>query len=143
MTVLSKVIKKVSIWFKRLPFQGSLKQYYAIYLVAFAIIALVAVLSQVFIQNYLGNQSEDSYLINVAGKQRMLSQKITKNLLLFSEDKQEVIKSELSQDLEAWPEKHQLLSTNELIRTNFNTDQIDSRYKLLQPIFLKMYSNSK
>ena len=53
------------------------------YVLALSIIAAVAILGQVFIQSYLKDQLTDSHVVNIAGKQRMLSQKIGKHILLL------------------------------------------------------------
>lgn len=121
--------------------QGSLKKFYFIYLVAFAVIALIAVCSQLLIQNYLGKQAEDSYLINVAGKQRMLSQKIVKNLLFYHSENSTRVRHELTTDFQEWSSKHQLLKTGELIDHDFNTPQIDTLYEKLD-VFFQAYASS-
>src|SRR6185503_18155860 len=54
------------------------------YVLALSVIATVAIVGQLLIQNHLKDQRADSRVVNVAGKQRMLSQKITKSLLLLS-----------------------------------------------------------
>lgn len=53
------------------------------YILALSVIATVAVLGQILIQSHLKSQLGDSHVINVAGKQRMLSQKISKTVLLL------------------------------------------------------------
>ncbi|MFS4466752.1 type IV pili methyl-accepting chemotaxis transducer N-terminal domain-containing protein [Maribacter sp. 2210JD10-5] len=53
------------------------------YLFAIAAIALTVILAQVLIQQHLNNQLDDSRVINVAGRQRALSQKLTKEALLI------------------------------------------------------------
>ena len=55
------------------------------YGLALSIIATVAITGQVLIQSHLKNQLNDSRVINVAGKQRMLSQKIAKTVSLLRE----------------------------------------------------------
>src|SRR5689334_2438935 len=55
------------------------------YVLALSVIATVAIIGQLLIQNHLKDQRDDSRVINIAGKQRMLSQKITKSLLLLSQ----------------------------------------------------------
>ena len=55
------------------------------YILALSVIAAVAVVGQALIQSHLQAQLSDSRVINVAGKQRMLSQKITKTVLLLKE----------------------------------------------------------
>ena len=51
------------------------------YLFAFISIAIAVILSQILIQYNLNKQQNDSRIINTSGKQRMLSQKITKGIL--------------------------------------------------------------
>ncbi len=138
-----KQLIKTSIWFKRIADNASLRQFYAIYFVAFALIALIAFASQIFIQNFLGKQSEDSYLINVAGKQRMLSQKITKGLLFYSENAKESLKEIIDADLDYWSERHYLLSSDKLIHSKYNTPAISKKYKLLQTYFDSVFLNAK
>lgn len=55
------------------------------YILALSVIASVAIIGQVFIQTHLAAQLSDSRVVNVAGKQRMLSQKIAKTVLLLHE----------------------------------------------------------
>ncbi|MEX1241450.1 MAG: ATP-binding protein [Cyclobacteriaceae bacterium] len=55
------------------------------YILALSAIATVAIVGQVLIQTHLETQLSDSRVINVAGKQRMLSQNITKTVLLLKE----------------------------------------------------------
>jgi signal transduction histidine kinase len=58
------------------------------YAIALGIIAAVAIAGQVLIQSHLSSQSGDSRVINIAGKQRMLSQEISKISLLLTTDMQ-------------------------------------------------------
>lgn len=53
------------------------------YIVALSVIALAAIAGQVLIQSHLSGQLSDSRIVNVAGKQRMLSQQISKTVLLL------------------------------------------------------------
>jgi signal transduction histidine kinase len=55
-------------------------------MLALSAVAAVAILGQVLIQTHLSTQLNDSRVVNVAGKQRMLSQKITKAILLLADD---------------------------------------------------------
>ncbi len=56
------------------------------YILALSIIAIVAIAGQTLIQLHLRDQLSDSRVVNVAGKQRMLSQKITKIALLLRDE---------------------------------------------------------
>jgi two-component system sensor histidine kinase DegS len=55
-----------------------------LYISALAAIALVAVAGQVLIQIHLKRQLTDSEVVNIAGRQRMLSQRMTKSVLLLT-----------------------------------------------------------
>ncbi|NMH88716.1 ATP-binding protein [Flavivirga algicola] len=55
-----------------------------LYIIALSAIALSVVISQILIRKHLNAQQNDSTVINVAGRQRMLSQKLTKEVLLIS-----------------------------------------------------------
>jgi hypothetical protein len=52
-----------------------------LYITALSTVALLAVLGQVVIQSALQQQSRDALVINIAGRQRMLSQRLTKAAL--------------------------------------------------------------
>ena len=54
-----------------------------LYLLALTALALLSVGGQVLVQRSLKSQLSDSRVINIAGRQRMLSQKICKALLLL------------------------------------------------------------
>jgi diguanylate cyclase (GGDEF)-like protein len=50
------------------------------YILALSILAFLIILSQIAIQFAINKNQDDSRIINIAGRQRMLSQKITKNI---------------------------------------------------------------
>jgi len=56
-----------------------------LYLLALIFIAVSAIGSQLLIQYHLQKQLGDAKVINIAGRQRMLSQKLTKEILLLVE----------------------------------------------------------
>lgn len=55
-----------------------------LYLIALGAIAISLITSQILIRQYLADQEDDSRLVNVAGRQRMLSQKLSKEALILS-----------------------------------------------------------
>ena len=55
-----------------------------LYIIALSTIALSVIISQILVRNHLTNQESDSTVINIAGRQRMLSQKLTKDILSLS-----------------------------------------------------------
>ena len=76
------------------------------YILALSIIATVALFGQVLIQSHLQRQLGDSRVVNLAGKQRMLSQKVAKVVLLFREgqsaDERQHILGELKEAVHLW-----------------------------------------
>jgi nitrate/nitrite-specific signal transduction histidine kinase len=55
-----------------------------LYLMAFFFIAASIVIAQILIQQHLNSQLNDSRIVNIAGRQRMLSQKLVKEVLLLT-----------------------------------------------------------
>ncbi|MEM6642831.1 MAG: type IV pili methyl-accepting chemotaxis transducer N-terminal domain-containing protein [Bacteroidota bacterium] len=79
-----------------------------LYLTALGCIALSIVISQVLIQTSIEDQQDDARVINVAGRQRMLSQKISKLALEIERAKFDDpnVRSELREALELWEQSH-------------------------------------
>ena len=81
-----------------------------LYIIALSGIAAIIILSQVVIQNFINKQQDDSRVINVAGRQRMLSQKISKLVSQiskrddYSDVQHKVI--ELQRALDLWRKSH-------------------------------------
>ena len=82
---------------------GKLGMWYAF---ALSIIATVAIVGQVLIQQHLDDQLNDSRVVNVAGKQRMLSQQITKNIVQLqhyrSQEERNRLVGQLQNSLRLW-----------------------------------------
>ena len=76
------------------------------YILALSVIATAAIAGQILIQSHLKTQLSDSRVVNVAGKQRMLSQKITKTVLLLrdeqSADERASVLNNISESFELW-----------------------------------------
>ncbi|WP_258104642.1 type IV pili methyl-accepting chemotaxis transducer N-terminal domain-containing protein [Marinoscillum sp. MHG1-6] len=83
------------------------------YLVALAIIALVIGLSQFLVQNSISTGSSDSRTINISGRQRMLSQKLTKASLAMqaatTDEEFNKRKTELQKAYDLWTSSHHAL----------------------------------
>ena len=88
------------------------------YMVALGTMGLLALSCQLVVQYALSTQERDALLINRAGRQRMLSQKIVKEALLIERASDSRIKREraeiMRKDLAAWIESHGILKSTPL-----------------------------
>ncbi len=83
-------------------------------MIALGLIAFLVLLSQIFIQRALSRNDYDARIINIAGRQRMLSQKISKTILIWNSNI-EITKDnnqELVDDTNEWRLAHSLLKNN-------------------------------
>ena len=88
------------------------------YLLALAGVALTIIIAQLLIQTHLNSQLNDSRVINVAGRQRALSQKLVKEVLLLNQtneiENRKQIVSELAQTVTVWKASHEGLQKGNL-----------------------------
>jgi two-component system, NarL family, sensor histidine kinase DegS len=91
----------------------SFKNLRKLYLFALLTIALTVLVSQFILQYNLNRQLSDSKIINTSGKQRMLSQKLTKELLILhsttNPSKVEMEKKRIDSILMKWEFNHIIL----------------------------------
>lgn len=115
-----------------------------LYMLALSGIALAIIISQVFIQRYISKQEDDSRIVNLAGRQRMLSQKISKVALQIgmaveqTDRKQYAL--ELEEALSLWKKSHKglLYGDEELGVTGEQSTTIDSMYNAVSPYYTKI-----
>ena len=112
-----------------------------LYIIALSTIALSVVISQVLVRNHLETQKSDSTVINVAGRQRMLSQKLTKEIVSLSDysDKKNrlLLNNKISETLYLWQLSHHALQkgNDSLGLPEHNSDKIKSEFKAINPVF--------
>ncbi|PHN03763.1 sensor histidine kinase [Flavilitoribacter nigricans] len=108
-----------------------------LYILALSAIALSIIFSQFLVQGHLNNQLSDSRVINVAGRQRMLSQKISKELLLLygGPVNQDSLTRELEKTLELWTASHRGLQhgSDSLELPAGNSDRIQQMFGIINP----------
>ncbi|MEP0713942.1 MAG: type IV pili methyl-accepting chemotaxis transducer N-terminal domain-containing protein [Algoriphagus sp.] len=115
-----------------------------LYIIALGAIALSLLASQILIRQYLNDQENDSYVVNVAGRQRMLSQKLTKEALLLSHTQNPQISKNLSDSLEhtlaRWTNAHQLLQLGDESQDFLvnNSPEITAMFEQIDPDFKKV-----
>ncbi|CAH8283176.1 signal transduction histidine kinase [Mariniflexile fucanivorans] len=108
-----------------------------LYIIALSAIALSVIVSQILVRKYLKDQQSDSSVINVAGRQRMLSQKLTKEIVLLStEDSIEerlLLKEKVKQTLKLWTVSHKALQNgnDSLGLPGNNSEIIKDKFEVL------------
>jgi PAS domain S-box-containing protein len=129
--------------------QRTFKKLSRLYIVALSAIALSVIISQILIRKHLNDQQSDSSVINVAGRQRMLSQKLTKEILsLSTETSQEskiALKDKLKETLALWRLSHRSLQmgNDSLGLPGNNSDIISKMFGELNPTFSTINESAK
>lgn len=106
------------------------------YLIALTLLGLLVIFGQYFIKQFLEDQKSDGRVINIAGRQRMLSQRLTKCLLILSisTDSVEIKKrhKELKEVFMLWKKSHIALQKGDSllqIPANFNSDSVKTAFQ--------------
>ncbi len=109
------------------------------YFLALSIILLTILSSQVFIFNHLKEQNSDSRVINIAGRQRMLSQKLVKEVLYLKSSiaPDDSTKWRISKNLETWTTSHTALKNRNgsMELSGSNSADISAKFADIQPVF--------
>lgn len=111
------------------------------YVLALSITALLVFLSQVIIQFNIHSEAADSTVINIAGRQRMLSQRITMcalGLYLAGDDEEKAYYlEELKESVDLWEQSQKglLNGDEELGLPGRNSAEVRSLYSQLDPTY--------
>ena len=112
-----------------------------LYIVALSAVALLTILGQLLVQRAITNQLSDSYVVNMAGRQRYSSQEICKLCLLIRDDiphnSYPDIDIKLDSLLDQWQERHLgLLNGNEKLNLPATeSDVVKGMFAVLEPYF--------
>ncbi len=114
-----------------------------LYVFALSTVALLSIGAQLLIQQQLHSGENDSRVINIAGRQRMLSQRLAKSslrLLVMDQQEQAIALKELKETLNEWVENHQGLRQGslELILPGENSPEIKTLFAAIDDDFNKM-----
>lgn len=110
-----------------------------LYIAALSAIGLIALVSQVIIRQLIEDQRSDSKLINISGRQRMLSQRLAKDALLLLSAPLPKEQSEISQridsNLQEWQFQHAILrdNTNPDFDKTPNSPEVKALFLTIQP----------
>lgn len=119
-----------------------------LYIVALSAVALLTILGQLLIQRAITNQLNDSYVVNMAGRQRYTSQEICKLCLLIQGNiphkSYPNIGIKLDSLLAQWQERHVgLLKGNEKLKLPTSESKVvKEMFGVLDPYFYKVYQNA-
>ena len=115
------------------------------YLIAVAIVCLVIIGSQLVLQNAIELQADDSKVINIAGRQRMFSQKLVKGLLAaqYTPTQQDRYLDEVEGILSKWKSSHEALQFGnpELGIEPLQSTVIDSMFQEIDPFYQQITSS--
>lgn len=107
------------------------------FVLSILILIFTLVIKQLVIQNQIKDELNTSYIINIAGRQRMLSQKILKDMIFINEDISEldkdIYKEDLKESIGSFKSAHLELESinkkNSFIKKN-NSDIIKMFYEI-------------
>ncbi len=121
------------------------KQLGLLYLFALGGIAASILISQLLIQTSISRQQDDARVINVAGRQRMLSQKISKLALkiVYTTENQVQNIQELQKALNLWKGSHEGLMLKDSAFNHHNSAVIKKLFDDLSPHFNIIYERSE
>lgn len=109
-------------------------------IIMIGLIILVVISAMIYLLGEFDQQEKDGKIINIAGRQRMLSQKITKNSLSYCislYDNNKKVQSEiLSYDLKDFEEKHNYLKNQN------NSDKVNELLNKIEPDLKNIISTS-
>ena len=120
-----------------------------LYIIALSTIALSVIISQILVRNHLDTQKSDSTVINIAGRQRMLSQKLTKEIVSltvsFDKNKRNILKKNIKETLILWNLSHNSLQkgNDSLGLPKKNSRKIKQQFTAINPVFDSILKASK
>lgn len=123
--------------------------FWKVYLICIALIIITASSAQMIMNHVIKSKEKDGLVINLAGRQRMLSQKITKLSLLIdqapTQQEQKVFQAELAPILAEWKTVHNglIMGDTTLGLPGNNSPLISQHFGSIQPYFQKIAQQGK
>ncbi|RCS26130.1 PAS domain-containing protein [Polaribacter sp. WD7] len=120
-----------------------------LYIIALSTIAFSVIISQILVRNHLNNQESDSTVINIAGRQRMLSQKLTKEIVSITVSKDEIhrvlLTNKIKKTISLWALSHYSLQkgNDSLGLPAKNSKDIQEKFANINPYFNVIQTASK
>jgi signal transduction histidine kinase len=121
-----------------------LTQYYVL---ALALVAVLTVSGLWFVKSTMRDLNDDGRVVNVAGRQRMLSQRLTKLAVLQTQNIPHTDQSDFGKLLDLWYESHEQLRAGMLrMEKDYivrKSPQLNTMFNQVQAVFEAMYENLK
>ncbi|PWJ60613.1 histidine kinase/DNA gyrase B/HSP90-like ATPase [Dyadobacter jejuensis] len=115
------------------------------YIVALFVIAFLTISGLFLIRKTISSLNHDGRIVNVAGRQRMLSQRLTKLAILRQDGRPTSDAMALDSLLELWNDSHQQLLNKKLLvngeTVTWKSDTLDRMFKELGPTYEILYTN--
>lgn len=119
------------------------------YVIAIGILIVTLLLSQIFIQNVTKSGKTDATVINVSGRQRMLSQRIFKSALQLNQEENETNKvnhlNELESSLILWESSHAALQNGDqkMKLPGKNSNEVQAMFGEIELYFQNILKSGK
>lgn len=119
------------------------------YILALTTIAFTIILSQIILQHYISQQEKDSVEVNLSGRQRMLSQRISKAaILIITPIHSETVDSyvlELDSSLREWKRAHYGLQFGDPLLgvRGENSIEIQEMFSAIEPHFKEIVNGAE
>ncbi len=110
-----------------------MQSYKNVYITAITVTIALIVFNQIFIQYFLHQKRNDAYIINLSGRQRMLSQRLMSQVYQHQYLQKEKAVSQINATFTEWERVHNELITSDLARVA-SYDQADSIERDLEGI---------
>ena len=120
-----------------------------LYVLALAAIALLLVGAQFWVHRALSRQQNDARVINIAGRQRMLCQRIAKDAVILALDStpadRKAARTEMTLDLAAWKKAHLALQNGDAAMglPGANSPDVAARFAQITPGFETISRNAE
>ncbi|MFO0885043.1 MAG: ATP-binding protein [Pirellulales bacterium] len=131
------------------PSESRTRHLTLLYIIALSVVALLSIAGQLLVQFALSDQLSDSKVINLAGRQRMLSQKLCKAALSLSRaatpQQRQASLLEMEEALDPWTRVHVGLQKGdkELGLPGNNSLSVQTSFARLEPSFQAMKASAE
>lgn len=126
---------------------SSTRRLTTLYITALSIVAILSIVGQILIRQSIDQQQGDSTLVNIAGRQRMLSQRIAKYALVLRDETadRDAALQNLSDSLDLWSTSHKALLQRDPAQgiAGDNSPAVTDMYQAIAPDFEQIQTSAR